>query len=125
MWRSQTDRGRPIIPRSRQAETDRATMDPPLTSAKALWSAGQGQVDERIFMSLFGACLFIEKPGSVLLSGRGLRLDHTAQMQIYERAWLHFPVINPHEEADDLGCPAECQKRKSDSLHRRQFSHTY
>lgn len=33
-----------------------------------LWSAGQGQVDERIFMALFGACLFIEKPGSLLLS---------------------------------------------------------
>lgn len=77
-------------------------MGPLLTSAKTLWSAGQGQVDERIFMALFGACLFIEKPGSLLLSG-GLRLDHSAQMQINERAPLFYPVINPCEEADDLG----------------------
>lgn len=49
-------------PRSREALTDRATMDPPLTSAKTLWSGAQGQVDERIVMSLFGACLFREKP---------------------------------------------------------------
>lgn len=91
MWRSQTNTGQQNMPRSRQAVTDRATMDSPLTSAKTLWSAGQGQVDECIFMSLFGDCLFIEKPGSVLLSGWGLRLDHTAQMQIYEHAWLFLP----------------------------------
>lgn len=49
--------------------TDRATMDPLLTPAKTLWSAGQGQVDERIFNALFGAWLFIGKPDSLLLSG--------------------------------------------------------
>lgn len=77
---SQTNTGNENMPRSRQAETDRATMDPPLTSAKTLWSTGQGQVDERIFMACFGDSLFIEEPGRGLLSSWGLRLDHTAQM---------------------------------------------
>lgn len=58
MWPSQTNTGRQNMPRSRQAVTDRATMGPLLTSAKTLWSAGQGQVDERIFMALLEpACL--------------------------------------------------------------------
>lgn len=78
--RSQTNTGNKNMPRSWRAETDRATMDPPLTSAKTLWSAGQGQVDERIFMACFGDSLFIEEPGRGLLSSWGLRLDHTAQM---------------------------------------------
>lgn len=53
MWRSQTHIGQQNPPRSRQAVTDRPTMEPPLTSAETPGSAGQGQVDERIFMSLF------------------------------------------------------------------------
>lgn len=73
---SQTNTGQENMPRSQQPETDRATM----TSVKTLWAAGQGQVDDGIFMACFGDCLFIEEPGRDLLSSWGLRLDHTAQM---------------------------------------------
>lgn len=44
---SQTNTGSENMPRSRRAETDRATMDPPLTSAKTLvyWSGSSGRWD--------------------------------------------------------------------------------
>ncbi len=65
---SQTNTGHENMPRSRQAETDRPTMDYPLASVSMLWSAGQGQVDEGIFMACCRDGLFIEEPGKNRLS---------------------------------------------------------
>lgn len=80
MSHHQTNTDRENMPKSRQAETDRATKDPSLASVETLWSAGQGQVDEGIFTSCFADSLFVEEPGRALLSCWGLGLDHTAQM---------------------------------------------
>lgn len=68
---SQTDAGQENMPRSRQAETDRATMDPPPASESTPRSVGQGQVNEGIFMARFRGRLFIEEPGRDLLSSWG------------------------------------------------------
>lgn len=80
MSRRQTNTGMENMPRSRQAETDRATKKPPLASVETLRSAGQGQVDEGIFTSCLADSLFVEEPGRGLSSRWGLGLDHTAQM---------------------------------------------
>lgn len=102
MWQSQTNTGQENMSRSRQAVTDRATMDPPLTSAQTLWSASQGQVGMWIFMAHFGDCLFMEEPGRVLLFSLSLRQDHTAQMRLMNRLQCFLRVINPYKAADDL-----------------------
>ena len=49
-------------------ETDRATMDPPLTPLETLRAAGHGQVDQGVFTASFGACLFKEEPARDILS---------------------------------------------------------
>ena len=81
----QTNTGSGNMPRSRQAETDRATKDHTLVSVQTLWSGGQGQVNEGVFKACFGHSLFIEESGRGLLFSWGLRQDHTAQIQINDR----------------------------------------
>lgn len=123
VWLSQTRIVQRNPPRSRQAVTDRPTMDPPLTSAGTPGSAGQGQVDERIFMSLFSEPARLRRSlaaSSCLAGAWGRTTLHKCR---FMKTPAVSSLINPCEEPDDLRCPAEPQEQVRQSSATTTFTH--
>lgn len=120
VWLWQTRIGLQNPPRSRQAVTDRPTMDPPLTSG-TLGSAGQGQVDERIFLSLCGGAW--QRPPVWPGPGPGARGRTTLHKCRFMKTPAGSSLINPCEEQDDLRCPAEPEEQIRQSPATTTFTH--
>lgn len=90
----QNNTGQEDTPRSRPAETDGPTVDPPQRHRGLLvrvkWTRGY----------LSGDRVFAEEPGRGLLSSWGLGLDHHHKPRLMTGPQCFLSVINPYEAAD-------------------------